>query len=140
MSEWKCRTERTYVKCLQELVDIYIKPSSAPANLISGVGSSKETVVPSSERKVVFGGIEALFSFHFESFLPSLETAAAPLMNSPTVLQESDADGLLSLSVAKSVGNVFLKHAAFLKMYSSYIKFVTFKVFVLNGVANIACQ
>jgi hypothetical protein len=113
------------VKGLQELVDIYIKPGSAPANLIGGVGSSKDTVVPSSERKIVFSSVEALFSFHHESFLPALEVAAAPLMTPSTVLQDIDAEGQLSLSVAKAVGNVFLKHAAFLKMYSSYIKSVT---------------
>jgi hypothetical protein len=103
-------------------VDIYIKPASTPVNLISGVGSTKETVVPASERKTVFGGVDALFSFHSESFLPALEVAAAPLMKSSNVSGENDADGQLSLNVAKAVGNVFLKHAAFLKMYSSYIK------------------
>jgi len=111
---------------LQELVDIYIKPASTPVNLISGVGSSKETIVPASERKTVFNGVDALFSFHSESFLPALEIAAAPLMKPSNVLQETDIDGQLSISVAKAVGNMFLKHAAFLKMYSSYIKSVSF--------------
>lgn len=116
------RTERTYVKGLQELVDIYIKPGSMPVNILSGVGSSKETVVPMSERKIVFGGIEALFSFHNESFLPALEKAAAPMMQSTEELQQADADGQLSMEVAKAVGDIFVKHAAFMKMYSSYIK------------------
>ncbi|KAJ3506063.1 hypothetical protein NLJ89_g7086 [Agrocybe chaxingu] len=111
-------TERTYVKGLQELVDIYIKPAATPVNLLSGVGSTKDTVVPASERKVVFGGIDALFSFHHDSFLPALEVAAAPLMK-PT--PDLDSDGQLSSSVAKAVGNIFVKHAAFMKMYSSYI-------------------
>ena len=115
-------TERTYVKGLHELVDIYIKPACVPVNILSGVGSSKDTVVPASERKVVFGGIEALFSFHKDSFLPALEVAAAPLMKSSTELQVADADGQLSLNVVKAVGSMFLKHAAFMKMYSSYIK------------------
>ncbi|KAF8973748.1 hypothetical protein BDZ97DRAFT_1776622 [Flammula alnicola] len=115
-------TERTYVKGLQELVDIYIKPASTPVNLLGGVGSSsKDTVVPAPERKVVFGGIDALFSFHSDSFLPALEGAAAPLMKTPAEMQDTDQDGQLSLNVAKAVGNIFVKHAAFMKMYSSYI-------------------
>ena len=108
------------MKGLQELVDIYIKPASVPLNILSGSG--KETVVPSSERKVVFGGIDALFSFHKDSFLPALEIAAAPLMKPSTELQQDDVDGQLSQAVVRAVGNIFLKHAAFMRMYSSYIK------------------
>lgn len=118
------RTERTYVKGLQELVDIYVKPSAASVNLISGVGSGKDTVIPASERKIVFNGIEALFSFHKESFLPALEAAAAPLMKRPPEGEELDVDGQLSIEVTKGVAGIFLKHAAFMKMYSSYIKYV----------------
>ena len=66
------RTERTYVKGLQELVDIYIRPASATVNVLSGVGQSKDTVVPSQERKIVFGGIEALFVFHLLAQLHTL--------------------------------------------------------------------
>ncbi|KAF5377687.1 hypothetical protein D9615_005237 [Tricholomella constricta] len=114
-------TERTYVNGLQELVDIYIKPGCLPVNILSGVGSNKDTVVPAPERKVVFGGIDALFSFHKDSFLPALEIAAAPLLKPSEELQKVDADGQLSLNVVKAVGSMFLKHAAFMKMYSSYI-------------------
>ncbi|TFK57379.1 hypothetical protein OE88DRAFT_1651074 [Heliocybe sulcata] len=114
-------TERTYVKGLQELVDIYVKPACAPANVLSGVGSNKETVIPSGERKIVFGGLEALFSFHKESFLPALEKAAAPLLKSGPALAEADADGRLSSDVARSVAGIFLAHAAFMRMYSTYI-------------------
>ncbi|EGO04828.1 hypothetical protein SERLA73DRAFT_68489 [Serpula lacrymans var. lacrymans S7.3] len=113
-------TERTYVKGLQELVDIYIKPSTGPANLISGVGSSKETMIPAVERKIVFSGIEALFSFHKENFLPALEMASAPVMESEHG-SDSDINGQLSIGVAKAVAGIFLKHAAFMKMYSTYI-------------------
>lgn len=110
---------------LLELVDIYIKPAATPANLIGGVGSSsKETVVPPAERRVVFGGIDALFSFHQQNFLPALEVAAAPLMAPPAAVHDADHDGQLSLEVAKAVGAIFVKHAAFMKMYSSYIKCV----------------
>ncbi|KAG6900152.1 hypothetical protein C0993_002081 [Termitomyces sp. T159_Od127] len=114
-------TERTYVKGLQELMDIYIKPACETVNILSGVGSNKDTVVPAAERKLVFGGIDALFSFHNDSFLQALEVAAAPLMKSSESLQQADADGQLSLNVVKAVGCMFLKHAAFMKMYSSYI-------------------
>ncbi|KAH7883764.1 hypothetical protein F5I97DRAFT_1813713 [Phlebopus sp. FC_14] len=114
-------TERTYVKGLQELVDIYIKPSGATVNLISGVGSGKETVIPTSERKIVFSGVEALFSFHKESFLPALESAAMPLMKKPPSGEELDPDGQLSVDVTKAVAGIFLKHTAFMRMYSTYI-------------------
>ena len=135
------RTERTYVKGLQELVDIYIKPASTPVNLLSGVGSSKDTVVPASERKVVFGGIDALFSFHNDSFLPALEGAAAPLMKTQAAMQDTDSDGQLSFNVAKAVGNIFVKHAAFMRMYSSYIKYVCLvSLGVRNKITESACK
>ena len=114
------RTERTYVKGLQELVDIYIKPSCAPVNALTG--TSKETVVPAIERKIVFSGLEALFSFHKESFLPALEKSAASVMQPPEVVAEADTDGGMSMNVARTVGNCFISHAAFMRMYSTYIK------------------
>jgi hypothetical protein len=113
------------VKGLAELVDLYIKPSAAPVNMLSGVGSTKDTVVPAAERKIVFNGLEALFSFHKNNFLPALEVAAAPMMKPATVLQEEDSDGQLSLNVGKAVASMFIKHAAFMKMYSSYIKYAS---------------
>ena len=114
------RTERTYVKGLQELVDIYIKPACAPVNALTG--GSKETVVPPVERKIVFSGLEALFSFHKESFLPALEKAAGSVMQPTEVLAEADKDGSMSMNAARTVGNCFVSHAAFMKMYSTYIK------------------
>ncbi|KAI0704872.1 hypothetical protein BC835DRAFT_1315493 [Cytidiella melzeri] len=111
-------TERTYVKGLQELVDIYIKPAAAPVNVLSGTA---QAAVPLAERKVVFSGLEALFQFHKESFLPSLERAAEPLMHPPSDLDLIDADGKTSLSVARQVAHTFVSHAAFMKMYSTYI-------------------
>lgn len=83
--------------------------------------SSKDTVVPAAERKIVFNGVDALFAFHKDSFLPALEVAAAALMKIAHG-QDVDPDGQLSLNVAKAVGNIFLQHAAFMRMYSSYIK------------------
>lgn len=121
LSDTASRTERTYVKGLQELVDIYIKPAAAPVTSLSGAGQS---TVPSAERKIVFGGLEALFSFHKESFLPALERVSAPVMRSAAELAEVDPDGSLSLKVARAVANIFVSHAAFMKMYSTYIKCV----------------
>lgn len=124
------RTERTYVKGLQELADIYIRPAAAPANALGGVG--RETVVPAAERKVVFGGVESLFSFHKNSFLPALEAAAAPLLAlppPPAGATPLDPTGQLSVQVATAVANMFVSHAAFMKMYSTYIKCVFFLSF-----------
>jgi hypothetical protein len=116
------RTERTYVKGLLELLDIYVKPACASVSVLGGVGSSKETVIPAAERRTVFGAIDSLVSFHKESFLPSLEKAVAPLMSKTA--NQDDSDGQLSLTVAATVGDIFVKHAAFMKMYSTYIKWV----------------
>ena len=111
------------MKGLQELIDIYVKPASAPVTLLGNVGvsSSKETVVPASERKVVFGGIESLFSFHKESFLPSLEKAASSLLSKKAAVSP-DEEEAHSVAAALAVGRAFVSHAAFMKMYSTYIK------------------
>lgn len=99
-------------------MDIYVQPASQPVNLLGA--ATKETVVPLTERKIVFNGIDGLYKFHLDSFLPLLEKAAAPILSSK--VEQVDADGSLSIAVAKAVANVFLSHAAFMKMYSSYIK------------------
>ena len=99
-------------------MDIYITPASVP---VQGLSGPKDTVVPAAERKIVFSGLDALFIFHRESFLPALERAAAPLL---AVSGDSNADenGQLSLQVTLAVANTFVHHAAFMKMYSTYIK------------------
>ena len=111
------------MKGLQELIDIYVKPATASVTLLGNVGvsSSKESVVPATERKVVFGGIEALFSFHKESFLPSLEKAASSLASKRPATNPEEED-TYSVSAALAVGRAFVSHAAFMKMYSTYIK------------------
>ena len=114
------RTERTYVKGLQELVDIYIKPASATVTVLSGVSQIKDTVVPAQERKIVFGGREALFFFHRQSFLPALERASSPLFDPASGAPADDSQ--LSLDVARDVANTCVSPAAFMKMYSTYIK------------------
>ncbi|KAH9944438.1 uncharacterized protein BXZ73DRAFT_87334 [Epithele typhae] len=109
-------TEKTYVKQLQELVDIYIKPATATITILSGVSQIKDTVVPSTDRKIVFGGLESLYYFHKESFLPALERAAHPL-----AIPSNAEDARISLDVARHVANTFTSHAAFMKMYSTSI-------------------
>ncbi|KZV75588.1 hypothetical protein PENSPDRAFT_624362 [Peniophora sp. CONT] len=111
-------TERTYVKGLQELNDIYIRPAEAPVNVLGA--STKDTVVPNAERKVVFSGVEALFSFHSNNFLPALEHAAAAILRLRSAASE-DPDGRLSLTAAVAVAGAFVDHAAFMRMYSTYI-------------------
>ncbi|KAG8913613.1 hypothetical protein FRC00_001992 [Tulasnella sp. 408] len=108
-------TERTYVKQLQELIDIYINPSAQSAGPLSSRG---ETIVPGPERRIVFNGLEALFSFHMQNFLPALERQAAPLMSRQP---GSEVDGEMSARVARDVAQVFVSHAAFMRMYSTYI-------------------
>jgi hypothetical protein len=108
---------------LLELIDIYVKPASLPVNTLgSAVTSTKETVIPQQERKIVFNGLDSLFSFHKESFLPSLEQAAGPLLRASSA--ETDADGEISMAAATAIANVFVSHAAFMRMYSTYIKCV----------------
>ncbi|KAG8737992.1 hypothetical protein FRC10_007432 [Ceratobasidium sp. 414] len=106
-------TEKSYVKGLQELVDIYVKPSSEPA---PGLNVGKETTIPAQERKIVFTGVDALLQFHSQSFLPSLITAAMALQSGV-----EDTNGQISTMAAHSVANVFVTHAAFMKMYFTYI-------------------
>lgn len=107
-------TERTYVKLLQELVDIYVTPAAAPVTGIANV-STKETMVPANERKVVFNGLESLLQFHKASFLPMLEQAYM------TLESVDDVDGQASSQAAFKVAQVFVSHAAFMRMYSTYI-------------------
>lgn len=108
-------TERTYVKGLSELVDIYVKPAMAPADGNSGV-----PVIPPSEHRAVFGNVEALLQFHRTVFLPSLVAMASPVLD-----HDQDAPGEMApeetAAVAEKVASVFSTHAAFFKMYTSYI-------------------
>lgn len=81
-------------------------------------------MVPALERRIVFGGLDALFTFHKDNFLPALELAAAPMMVPSATLETTDADGMQSIHAVKAVANTFLRHTAFMKMYSTYIKYV----------------
>lgn len=105
------RTERTYVRSLGELVQIYVRPSSAPVK-----SGNSETIIPAVERKVVFGGVESILSIHKENLLPALEQAVKPLLE-----DADDTDGTLSIATAHQVGSVFRTYIAYMKQYSTYI-------------------
>lgn len=92
-----------------------MKPAAVTVTNVAGV-STKETMVPATERKIVFNGLESLHSFHKESFLPSLEKAYQTLESS------DDANGAASSLAANKIAQVFVSHAAFMRMYSTYIK------------------
>ncbi|KDN44357.1 hypothetical protein K437DRAFT_138392 [Tilletiaria anomala UBC 951] len=99
-------SEETYVQGLQDLVDIYVKPAQAYPTTAP---------IPLAEQRIVFGNIEALRHFHQGAFLPALKAAAAPL------LSLDDAPAELSAHTAEDVSSVFSRHAAFFRMYSTYI-------------------
>ena len=90
---------------MQELVDIYIKPAAAPVSALGSVG--RDATVPSGERKIVFSGLESLFSFHKESFLPALERVTTPIMRPAAELAEADSDGHVSLDTARAVATLY---------------------------------
>ncbi|KAK4702974.1 hypothetical protein P7C70_g3239, partial [Phenoliferia sp. Uapishka_3] len=103
-------TEKTYLRGLQELCAIYIVAASVPVSSSTG---KKDTVVPAIERRAVFGNVEAIRDFHESVFLPDLENAIA---DSPLVPSATPDE-----SAAERVARVFIRHAAFLKIYSSYV-------------------
>jgi hypothetical protein len=103
-------TERSYVQGLRDLVDIYVKPAASP------VKGSAETVIPQTERKIVFGGIEGILQFHEVSFLPTLESAAKELLRNG-----DDSTGERSKRIARQIGEAFNTYHPFLRQYSTYI-------------------
>ncbi|KAH9825243.1 RhoGEF domain-containing protein [Melampsora americana] len=161
-------TEKSYIRGLRELQDIYI--ANAVAMSTGGIGNNKEAAVPSSERKVVFNNVEAIIGFHVEVLLPDLqevvdrlskkqltilapnemrsiaamkkrkEQEAASAMGSTVNLRSDDSidkteeneeaflerqrieiNGELIKAAAEELAKVFIRHAAFLKLYSTYI-------------------
>lgn len=112
-------TERAYVKYLQEVYDIYIKPCTLPetVNLLSDVSQREDSVPPASERKLVFYGLETIMSFHKECILPALEHAAAPVLG-------EGVDTASSAEIANAVGDIFLgNHVEFTRIYSNYTRY-----------------
>jgi hypothetical protein len=104
-------TERSYVRGLQDLVSIYVRPASQPISK-----GDMETVIPANERKIVFGGVEGILQFHSQSFLPALEKAAEPLLRSKQAL-----NGDSSQRLAIHIANVFKQYHPFMRQYSAYI-------------------
>ncbi|KAN0060283.1 hypothetical protein ACQY0O_007612 [Thecaphora frezii] len=109
------RTEETYVRGLTELVEIYVKPAQLPVD-----GNGGPPTVPMSEQRAVFGNVEAILRFHTDVFLPALRSAARPLLEKKVDANAEGASDFTAL-VAESVASVFTHHAAFFKMYMSYI-------------------
>lgn len=95
------------------VVEIYVLASEASA----GGLNSKDTVVPASERKIVFAGLHALLDFHNGTFLPKLVLAAKAIFDGVP-----DDDGEMSRRCAMDVGAVFKSFNPFMRMYSTYIK------------------
>ncbi|GJJ09745.1 hypothetical protein Clacol_003969 [Clathrus columnatus] len=120
-------TERTYVQGLQELIDIYVKPAAIPINTLgNAVAATKETVIPQQERKMVFNGLDSLYSFHTQSFLPALERATTALITDrrdklDKLKEDPEIPTEVSMDAAVSIAQVFVSHAAFMRMYSTYI-------------------
>ncbi|GAA6039695.1 hypothetical protein JCM8097_001357 [Rhodosporidiobolus ruineniae] len=98
-------TEQTYLRGLEELCGIYVQSASVPIST-AGTGK-KDTILPAAERRAVFGNIEAIRDFHRKILLPDLLDAVR--------------SGGESVDVAGKVGEVFMNHASFLKIYSHYI-------------------
>ncbi|KAF8338004.1 uncharacterized protein EI90DRAFT_3041285 [Cantharellus anzutake] len=96
------KTERTYVSQLQELIDIYVKPSTEYITSAFGTQSNKETVIPTTERRIVFNGLESLYQFHKDAFLP------APRWRD-------------ILWRRGQIAMVFVSQAAFMRLYQTYI-------------------
>ncbi|BGP07499.1 hypothetical protein JCM10049v2_003336 [Rhodotorula toruloides] len=99
-------TEQSYLRGLEELCGIYVASASVPVSS-SMNGGKKDTVVPTAERRAVFGNIEAIRDFHRKILLPDLLAAVRT--------------GGDSTTVAEKVGEVFVDHASFMKIYSGYI-------------------
>lgn len=78
-------------------------------------------MVPLAERKVVFGGLDSLLTFHRDSLLPRLEEAAAPIFAIERKGQTADHDGAISREIALQIGDVFRTYNPFMRMYSTFI-------------------
>lgn len=104
-----------------------MKPAAVPINTFA---ATKETVIPQHERKMVFSGLDSLHSFHTQSFLPALERAVKSIapehkkdkFGKPEVDPEIPTE--ISMDAAVAIAHVFVSYAAFMKMYSTYIKYV----------------
>jgi hypothetical protein len=114
------------VKGLQDLVDIYIRPSSSQA-----YKGEPETIIPVNERKIVFGGVEGILQFHSQSFLPALEQAASATCDPATTPSEATSQRMALL-----VANVFRLYHPFMRQYSAYINNFDYALLRLRSWSN----
>ncbi|CAO1632094.1 unnamed protein product [Jaminaea pallidilutea] len=118
-------SEESYIRGLQQLCDIYVRPSRLPSEDKGISGGSNQPILPPQEHRAIFGNVEGLLQFHVSAFLPSLKTAADCILRerqagSPN-LPEDDDERQFTASVAEEVANVFVKHIGWFRMYSAYI-------------------
>lgn len=112
-------SEESYLRGLLELVDIYVKPARKAVD-----GSSSQPVLLPAEHRTIFGNVEGLVQFHQGAFLPSLRLAAKGILsgNDGDEGARSEAeDAAWTANAAEAIAGVFTKHAAFFRMYSTYI-------------------
>ncbi|PLW16244.1 hypothetical protein PCASD_18110 [Puccinia coronata f. sp. avenae] len=129
-------TEKSYIKGLKELHDIYI--TSASLTVSSSIGKEKEPMVPPAERKVVFNNVEAIIGFHVDVLLPDFQEVMDRLRQKQAAIAMADLkeptsgdeqlprrrqelESQLTNFAAEELARVFIRHAAFLKLYSTYI-------------------
>ncbi|KAA1065363.1 hypothetical protein PGTUg99_008521 [Puccinia graminis f. sp. tritici] len=129
-------TEKSYIKGLKELHDIYI--TSASLMVSSSIGKEKEPMVPPAERKVVFNNVEAIIGFHVDVLLPDFQEVMDRLRqkqagiamadskepangNEELMKRRHELESQLTNFAAEELARVFIRHAAFLKLYSTYI-------------------
>lgn len=98
------KSEESYVKGMQEFMDVYVTAAQ------QSDPSTSAPVIPLAEQQIVFGNFPTLVKFHTHAFLPALQEATRSL----------EAD-LPSVAAAEQVAEVFLSHSAFFRMYTNYI-------------------
>ncbi|KAK4047940.1 hypothetical protein OIV83_005124 [Microbotryomycetes sp. JL201] len=104
-------TERTYLRGLEELVEVYLVAADQP--VLSSSGRSKGPILPVAERKSVFGNIEAIKNLSRDVILPELLEATA---DSDLLPSAND-----STALACRVAQVFQRHAKTFNLYSAYV-------------------
>lgn len=113
-------SEESYIRGLQELVEIYVRPARKAVD-----GANGQAVLSPAEHRTIFGNVEGLLQFHEGAFLPSLKLAAKEIILQSSGGEVPDGgsaeDAAMTARVAEAVAGVFTKHAAFFRMYSTYI-------------------
>jgi hypothetical protein len=107
-------TERTYVRELQTLQDLYATPSEGRMVPVDSDGNLspnfvQERVLAPEEQKIVFQNLGMILKLHRDHLLPALEEAVA--------------DGLGQVdeeTLRGRVGRCFARYAPFFKLYSTY--------------------